>query len=694
MKVGNKVDLPREPKLEPMSGKPTQPEQVSSSAVASTTKSEVGQTTFAAEVAGKGPVALTAESPTSKPESVQAVSSRPPEKANARYDYVVIGSGAGGAPLAARLAEAGYKVLVLERGDDKKVPESKVPAFHAAASEHPDIAVDGEGYFVSHFTKAEDNRRDPKFVEEKNGIFYPRGEGFGGSTRMNANIFVRVDDVDWDRLAQLTGDPELNAANMKKYFQVLEKNEYRPLLKLLHQIGKRFDVDMLRNLGGHGFDGWLETTRADPRLIFEDRQLLRIVYETAKYSFTNLGGLGDKLKRLLSMFDPNDDLAQKTEGLTLTPMSVSDEGRRNGPRDRLLSVADKHPDRLTLKDQARVHDVLLDENNEAIGVRYYGPDGKLHTEHVRREVIISAGAFETPAILMRSGIGPEQELEKLAAAGVKPKVVRPGVGESLSDRYEVGVVVKMKKPFELLKDLPFKADASDPAYKKWLETGRGVYATNGVAIAMQAKSDPSLPDPDLYIFGVPGRFEGYYPGYSKDAVADDHYFTWLILHENKGDKRGRVTVDAKDVDGHPDINFMYHHEEAPRDSAPMVAGIKMVRELNARFGDLVAEEVWPGRDVDTDEKLARAAETVSWGHHANGTAKMGRPDDPMAVVDSNFQVIGTRGLRVVDASVLPDNIGSFIVSGILQLSEKAADDVIETARAQDAAEDPTTRLWR
>lgn len=613
------------------------------------------------------------------------VRDRPPEKERARYDYIVVGAGAGGAPLAARLAEQGYKVLVLEGGEDEHSPVSEVPALHGAASEDKDLLAYEEGYFVKHYTDEDKNRADPNYTPEKEGVFYPRGEGIGGSTRMNAQIFVRVDDVDWDNIAKLTGDPEWSAANMKQYLQKLENNEYRPVLELLHTVGKKLGIDALQNLGGHGFDGWLTTTRPDPRLLLDDKQLLRIVKETAKFSFKELGSLGDKVKRLLSLFDPNDDKTQGTEGLTITPLSVTKDGRRNGPRDRLLDVAEKHPDRLHIKAGAWVDSVVLNDDNEVTGVKYKTADGKTHVEHVKREAILSAGAFGTPELLMRSGIGPKEELAKLERHGVAPRVELPGVGKSLSDRYEVGVVVKMKDAFASLEGLGFKPDPSDPAYVEWKDKGEGLYATNGAVIAFQAKSDPRMDDPDLYIFGVPGRFEGYRPGYSTDAVADDKLFTWVILHENKGDKRGEVTVNPDDPTGKGWVNFQYHQEESPGDSQPLVEGIKMVRRLTERFGDLVEGEVWPGRDVDTDAELAAKVEKQSWGHHANGTAKMGAADDPMAVVDSNFKVRGTKGLRVVDAAVFPDNVGSFIVSGVMQIAEKAADDIVEDAVKEDAA---------
>lgn len=612
-----------------------------------------------------------------------------PEKSSAEHDYVIIGAGAGGAVTAARLAELGHKVLVLEGGDDRDVLESRIPAAHAVASEHPELKVDGTSYYVDHFTDAEKNQRDPKFDPAKGGILYPRGEGIGGSTRMNAMIFVRPDDVDWNRIAEATGDPSWKAENMRPYMNILEKNRFRPVLRLLHEIGKRIGVESMKNIGGHGFDGWLETTRADPRILLRDKQLLKMVWETTKFSFAELGSLGDKLKRIASVFDPNDDLAQGTEGLTLTPTSITKEGRRNGPRDRLLDVQKAHPDRIEIRTGAKVDRVLLDSKGDAVGVQYREAGGKSVRIGARREVVLSAGTYETPAILARSGIADEATLDALAPHGVPKKVVLPGVGRSLSDRYEYGLVFRLKEAVALTKDLPLTFDDDDAAFQEWKNDGTGPYATNGAVVAFQAKSDPSIDDPDLYFFLVPGKFEGYYDGYSKDSTADPNLCTLVILHENKQDRKGTVTVDPNDPSGHPKINFMYHGEEGGADDRlPIARGIQLGRKLIERFGDMVDSEVLPGAQHQTLDQIADEIGRGTWGHHANGTARMGREGDPMAVVDSKFQVFGTSSLRVVDASTFPDNVGSFIVSAVMLQAEKAAQDLDVAAKKADAA--PTT----
>jgi choline dehydrogenase len=600
------------------------------------------------------------------------------------HDYIVVGSGAGGAPAAARLAENGFKVLVLEQGLDKPSRFVDVPLLSAAATleEHTSTS-----YYVKHFEDPARSRRDWKFVEDKDGILYPRGTGrIGGSTQVNVQVWVRADDADWERFAEETGDDFWRARNMRRLLQLVERCEYRSILKLLDRLGRLFGIAALRNRRGHGFNGYVETTRGRLRLLVRDFKLLRIAGMTLIHAL-RFGGISDQVKRLLAYYDPNDDRTQGTEGFVYTPVTITKQGRRaGGVRDRLLSVQSRHPDNLTIRTGARVRDIVLDSSRRAVSVRYALPDGTQHVEHVRREVILAAGAFETPAILMRSGIGPEGELERL---GIKKenRVVRRGVGEHLHDRYEIGVVTEMKRDFALLKGVRFDADPGDPHFGKWLATGKGVYANNGVVAGLQMKSERGLPDPDLYVFCLPADIRGYYPDYFRNTVARPDRLTWLVLYENKGDRRGTVRLNPQDRTGLPEINFRYHAEDDPQnpgDSQPVVTGLRAARKAIACYAWMVdQQEVWPGPQVQSDEALRDAIESNSWGHHANGTARMGSPGDADAVVDGNLKVIDVPNVRISDASVFPHTPGSFIVSAVVQVGEAAAIKAIAEARGQN-----------
>lgn len=619
------------------------------------------------------------------------------------YDYVFIGGGATGASAArdllasfdksAELRKQGFKVLVLESGVDRETQREKIPAAHGATSEDPKVLADpnktgsGTGYWVKHFTDLADGLLDFK-ANPLGMIWKPRGEGWGGSTRMNANVFVRVDDVDWDKIAFATGDPAFRAVNMKPLFNELVKPNYQPVMQFLQTIGQGLGLAEKRD---ERFAS-LELSTANPKLLFEDPQLAKVALRGLAWATANLGSPMEKIKRMMSLFDANADAVQKTEGPVLMTMSVTSEGKRNGARGMILGAKELWSDQLILQDGARAERLLLDDNQRCTGAVYVDEDGKKHVVKARKEVIVACGATETSALLMRSGIAPRDKAAELEAMGIEPRVMLDGVGRQQGDRYEVGVVVQMKQPFELLAKLKStleKLDKNDPVYQQWESGKGGPLAINGALLSFQMRSRPDLEEPDLFVFAVPGKFQGYKPNYSKEAIEDPSLLTFLVLDSNKGHMKGTLDLNKENPLGAPDINHHFHHERTGEggdgntpspDSLPIARGIEKVRELiESQFGDLVARdnqgravEIWPGADVNTTEGLQLATEKTSWGHHPRGGAQLGHPNDQFAVTDANFNILGTTGLRAIDASVLPDNIGTFIVSGLYQMGKLAA----------------------
>jgi len=498
------------------------------------------------------------------------------------YDYVIVGSGAGGGPLAGNLAKAGQKVLLLEAGSDYEDYNYEVPVFHALASEDENLRWD---YFVRHYASDEQQRLDTKFTAERNGVLYPRSGTLGGCTAHNALITVYPHNSDWEQVAQLTGDSSWKSQHMRKYFERLERCQYIERPRYLS--GNAFLSELVRlfpflasffgNASRHGFDGWLSTNVADPTLVISDGELLKVIFSAVEEALVeDLGRPLTSLESLNGLFDPNDWRAQSNglQGIWFTPLATN-AGKRNGTREYVRAVQASFPNNLTVKTNALATRVLFDDENKATGVEYldgahlYRADPQVGQAIspaqavqvlVKKEVILSAGTYSTPQLLKLSGVGPHQELEHF---GIQVRVDLPGVGENLQDRYEVGVVSEMDADFPLLKDLtfapPLPGQAPDAAFVEW-QSGKGLYTTNGVVIGIIKKSQQDRPNPDLYIFGLPSSFQGYFPGYSKDLERNKNYFTWAILKAHTRNTAGRVTRASSDPRDMPAINFHYFSE--------------------------------------------------------------------------------------------------------------------------------------
>lgn len=624
--------------------------------------------------------------------------------ADETFEYVVVGSGAGGGPVAANLARAGKRVLLLEAGGDDQDANYEVPLFHGLATEDPRLSW---RYFVHHYSDAERERRDPKYVAEEGGVLYPRAGTLGGCTAHNAMITVYPHNADWDAIARATGDRSWASRAMRRYFQRLEHwgDRRRPpayprnqLLATLLRLVPFADW-VFGNRARHGYDGWLHNTLADPRLLLKDEELVETVAGAAEHALAaDLGRGLHPLETLQHLRDPNAWQArdERSQGVWLVPVATHD-GRRNGARELIRSMAAEHPDRLVVRTGALAARVLLDDGRRAVGVEYLegrhlyradpGADATGGGEPPRRrvgasaEVIVSAGAFNTPQLLKLSGIGPGAELRE---HGVDVRVDLPGVGENLQDRYEVGVVSKMSEDFTLLRGAAWRAPDEggepDRFYADWLR-GRGPYATNGVTLAVIRRSGRTAL-PDLFVFGLPSYFRGYFPHYSK-LIADEHdKFTWAVLKAHTVNTAGSVRLRSADPRDTPRIDFRYFDEGSDGrgdDLAAVVDGVEFARRLMGHMGERVEAEILPGPDHDTGERLRAFVADNAWGHHASCSCKMGPASDPSAVVGSDFRVHGVSGLRVVDASVFPRIPGFFIVTAVYMIAEKASDAILAAA---------------
>ena len=499
-------------------------------------------------------------------------------------------------------------------------------------------------------------------------------------------ILVAPHDSDWDGIAALTNDPSWRAGYMRRYWKRLENCRYRPLWRLFDRYG----VDPT----GHGWSGWLDSEVALPREALRDDELVALVMGSARTATLAASHPLRSLRTLVfGAADPNDRRFGRGgfEGVCYTPLTTASH-QRVGARERVLDVAERYPDRLRVVLHALAARVIFDEQDRAVGVEYldgahlYRADpaspatqtGTLRRVSARWEVILAGGAFNSPQLLMLSGIGRAAELR---AHGIPVRVDLPGVGRNLQDRYEIGVVNRLKRPWAVLDGARFERD--DRLYREWRERREGMYISNGAAIALARRSAPDKPDPDLFLMALLARFSGYYPGYSREIVEHHDYLTWAILKAHTENRAGSVTLRSADPRDAPEVNFRYFDEGDNRDGDDLravVAGVRLARRLAKALNrsEGIAEEELPGAHLQTDAELAEYVRDNAWGHHASGSCAIG-PRERNGVLASDFTVHGTRGLRVVDASIFPRIPGFFIASAVYMIAEKAADVILSDA---------------
>jgi len=595
------------------------------------------------------------------------------------FEYIVVGAGAGGGPVACNLAKAGYKVGLIEAGQEPDTTSYPVPVFHTFASEDPELSWE---FFVDHYSQNKD--RDKKYCADKGGIFYPRAGTLGGCTAHNAMVTIYGHGSDWDHIAQLTGDPSWASDKMRSYFERLERCGYVPK----PGAGQP-------NPARHGWQGWLNTTGPEISLVFGDKAMSQTVLDAIFGAWRE--GIGGRLLPQLPQ-DPNDWRTPQFEGICFVPAATL-AGRRRSTRELIDDTRAVLPQQLVVKMSNLATKILFDADKRAIGVECWegqhlysadpqavqdpqpGVDYEVKRYYCSREVILAGGAFNSPQLLMLSGIGPRDHLQQ---HGISCLVDRAGVGTNLQDRYEIGVVTEMKEDWKMLEGAtfapPLPNQTPDPSYLDW-QNGKGVYTTGGAVLGIIKKSVPEPPDPDLFIFALPGKFYGYFPGYSREVERTKNFLTWAILKAHTHNTAGYVRLRSACPLDRPEINFKYFDEgndEKKRDAEAVAQAVEFVRRIS-RHNTALRREIVPGPAVASHDQILEFVKNNAWGHHASCTNPMGRADDLNAVVDSNFRVIGTQNLRIVDASIFPRIPGFFIATPIYMIAEKASDVILADA---------------
>ena len=308
-----------------------------------------------------------------------------------------------------------------------------------------------------------------------------------------------------------------------------------------------------------------------------------------------------------------------------------------------------------------------------------GSTGTPGSATASREVIISGGAYNSPQLLKLSGVGPAAELKKF---NIPVIVDSPGVGTNLQDHYETNVQGKAPKDFSALKGCTFDGSEQDACLQRWKNPilgNRGTYASPGLGATMFYKSSVAERNEwDVFVFGGPVNFRGYFPGWAYNATSQHDWFTWAILKSHPRNQAGTVTLRSADPLDMPDITYNYFDTgsgDSSKDVTAISEAIGLARSAFKR--QLVpVNEVLPGAGVTSPEGVASYIKDTAWGHHASSTCPIGADNDPLAVLDSSFRVRGTKGLRVVDASVFPRIPGTFTAVSTYMVAEKAADVIL------------------
>jgi choline dehydrogenase len=524
---------------------------------------------------------------------------------NSAYDYIVVGAGSAGCVLAARLTEnPETRVLLLEAGGPDNAKEVRIPAAFSKlfkTSVDWNCSTEEEPYL---------NRRR---------LYWPRGKMLGGSSSMNAMIYMRGNPLDYDHWKNL-GNDGWGFPDVLPYFKKSENQERGA--SEYHGSGGPLSVSDLRYVN--------PLTRA----------FLAAAEEIGIRANPDFNGAGQ-------------------DGAGLNQVTQKN-GRRHSAADAYLRPALARPN-LNVVTRANATRVLL-QRNRATGVAYVR-DGVACEARGAGEVILAAGTIHSAQLLLLSGIGPADELKR---AGVQPLHDLPGVGKNLQDHPMVSVGYLCKQPVSLA------SAETIPNFLRYLLFKRGPLVSNVAEAGIFWRTRDGLQVPDMQLLFGPAYYRNH--GLEKSKEHAFGFGPTLITPES----RGSVTLRSADPFEAPTIRANYLSHDA--EMRVMIRGVRLSRELahTKAFEPFRAAELHPGARVTTDEDIAAflRAEVQSL-YHPVGTCKMG--SDPMAVVDARLRVRGLEALRVVDASIMPRVIAGNTNAPTIMIAEKAADMIREQA---------------
>ena len=529
------------------------------------------------------------------------------------FDYIVIGAGSAGSVLANRLSkDKQFTVLLLEAGPKDTLSLIKIPAAFA-------FFMYSKKYNWAYEAEKSDD------IRHGSPMFCPRGKTLGGSSAINAMVYIRGHQSDYDRWAQ-QGNSGWSYQDMLPYFKKAETN--------------------VRGADGfHGGSGPLYVSDVKNDYPLNDRFLQ--ASQQAGYPLNN------------------DFNGQNFEGAGYFQFTIKNGERCGVSSAYLKPVLDR--ENLHVECEAFVNRIIF-KNNKAVAVEYK-QENKVYTVHAKKEILLCGGAFNSPQTLMLSGVGDKQEL---AEHNIPLVHHLPGVGKNLQEHVDACVLVKSLKkdgftvgPRGLMKMLPDVV--------QYYKSKTGKLANSITQAGGFLKSNPEVEVPDIQLHFVPLLFDDC--GRDLKLLSSHGYSLHVCVLRPKS--RGQLSLKSADPQESIKIEFNFLSDE--QDAKTLVNGIRVAREIlaSSAFDAHRGEEIHPGIEVVSDEEiLQKCKDRLGLVYHPVGTCKMG--NDAMAVVDNELKVQGVEGLRVVDASIMPDLVSGNTNAPIIAIAEKAADLIISS----------------
>ena len=524
------------------------------------------------------------------------------------YEYIIIGAGSAGCVLANQLSkDSGNRVLILEAGPMDRNLMIHIPAAVYKVYKDPSLNW-------NYFSEPEIKCNNKKFD-------LPRGKVVGGSSSINAMVYMRGHPLDYDAWADEFGLEQWRFENCLPYFKKCENSD-------------------------RGGSDW----RGDNGPLGVTKGAMQNPLYDALWDAGAQSGQGQ-----------SDDLnGYKPEGIARLDRTTQN-GRRCSAAVAHLKPALKR-ENLTLETNALVHEIVI-KASRAIGINYHH-QGKTNVAQATKEVIVCAGAIKSPQLLMLSGIGPENHLKEF---GIVTQHHLPGVGQNLQDHLSLDYVQECTQPVTV-------DNMANPLIKlavglRWLINQTGVAASNFWEMGGLVFGNQSVKTPNLQY-----HFAPVYPEFVGRKIRLHQAYN-MTVDQLRPKSRGEIRLLSADPADRPKAHFNYLSD--PHDLKELVEAFKSMEEIfnQQAFNEFRGKRINPAADIKTEEQITEwVRQTTSTDYHPSCTCRMG--NDPDAVVDGELRIHGVEGLRVVDASVMPNIVSGNLNAPVQMIAGRAADFIL------------------